>query len=81
VTSSQLNQVNTPTWYKPRNQGVNPLASCSTIAIECLVISAQLNKINTVTGNKEISQVPPSFEVSQTPLVDFPICGTQIEMS
>jgi hypothetical protein len=47
-----------------------------------VVTSAQLNQVNTPTWNNQINQVPPSFEVSQTPLGDFPIFGTPtIEMS
>jgi hypothetical protein len=46
------------------------------------VTNAQLNKVNTPIGNNKISLVPPSFEVSRTPLANSPICGTSIiEMS
>jgi hypothetical protein len=31
---------------------------------------------NTPTWNKQISRVPPSFKVSQTSLINSPICGT-----
>ncbi len=40
------------------------------------VTSPQLNQVNTPIQNNQISPVPPSFEVSQTPLENFPICGT-----
>jgi len=44
--------------------------------------SAQLNQVNTPIGNNQISSGPTSFEASQTPWVDYPICGTGIiEMS
>jgi len=43
--------------------------------------SAQLNQVNTPNGNNLISPIAPSFEVSQTPLANSPICGTPpIEM-
>jgi hypothetical protein len=37
-----------------------------------------LNQVNIATWNNEISVIPPSFEVSQTSLTNFPICGTPI---
>jgi hypothetical protein len=47
-----------------------------------VVTSAQLNQVNTPIGDNKISSVSPSFEVSQTPLANTPICGTAIiEMS
>jgi hypothetical protein len=47
-----------------------------------VMTSAQLNQVNTPIGNNYISPIPPSFEVSQTPLANSPICGTsRIEMS
>jgi len=47
-----------------------------------VVTSPQLNKVNTPIRNKQINPVPPSFEASQTPLLDSPICGIRtIEMS
>jgi hypothetical protein len=47
-----------------------------------VVTSSQLNQVNTPTGNNQTSQVSPNFEVSRTPMADFPICGTcPIEMS
>jgi hypothetical protein len=42
------------------------------------VTSAQLNQVNTPIGYNEISPVPPSFEVSRTPLANSPICGTPL---
>jgi len=46
------------------------------------VTNPQLNKVDTPTWNNARTQVPSSFEVFRTPLVDFPICGIQlIEMS
>jgi len=46
------------------------------------VTSSQLNQVNTPIGNNHISPVPPSFEVSRTPLVNSPIGRTlPIEMS
>jgi hypothetical protein len=36
-----------------------------------VVTGPQLNWVNTPIGNNKISLVPPSFEVSQTPLRDF----------
>jgi hypothetical protein len=43
-----------------------------------VVTSPQLNQVNTPIWNKKINIGPPSFEVSQTPLVDSPICGTHL---
>jgi hypothetical protein len=43
--------------------------------------SPQLNQVNAPTWNNLINPIPPSFEVSQTPLANSPICGTRpIEM-
>jgi hypothetical protein len=40
--------------------------------------SPQLNQVNTVTRNNEISPAPPSFEVSQTSLANSPIWNTPV---
>ncbi len=40
--------------------------------------SAQLNQVNTPTGNNQITRSAPSFEVSWTPLANSPICGTPL---
>jgi hypothetical protein len=44
------------------------------VAMSSIVTSPQLYQVNTTTGNKKISQVPPGFEVSRTPLANPPIC-------
>jgi hypothetical protein len=94
VTSSQLNQVNTPI----ANNEISPVppsfevswtpsldsSICRIPPIEMswVLTSSELNQVNTPIGNNQISPVPPSFEVSRTPLVDSSICRTPtIEMS
>jgi hypothetical protein len=40
-----------------------------------VVTSPQLNQVNTLIGNNQISPNPLGFEASQTPMVNSPIFG------